>query len=230
MVANVQHLPIDSTSTHPGEWGSRPTSPPTLQGPAEIREPASMSSIMRTTMEMNAIEAARQQRAETSSPLSVRSRTNSVSSRASSSRYRGPTFSPQGRSVHSGTTFSVTSAGGRETPQPTGTSFAYAPSVSMSSARGSRAGSRLRNEVVHSPVHEPLDELFPFTRARLHDVSYKQHRPLDESNLTPDDLRRQMLRVVFGWEGDIEGLIRDECKRRFHTTYRGFFWNALLTV
>lgn len=190
-------------------------SPPTLQAPAEIREPGSMASIMQTTMEMNAIETARQQRAEANSPLSVRSRTNSVSSRASSGRYRGPTFSPQSRSVHSGTTFSITSPG-RETPQPSGTSFAYASSVSMSSAKGSRAGSRLRNEVVPSPVDQPLDELFPFTRARLSDVSYKQHRPLDESNLTPDDLRRQMLSMVFGWDGDIEELIRDERKLRFY--------------
>lgn len=60
-----------------------------------------------------------------------------------------------------------------------------------------------------SPEEKKLD-LFPFIRARLNDVPYRHHRPLDETHLTPDDLRQQMLSVVFGWEGDIEGLISDE--------------------
>ncbi|KAA8652822.1 uncharacterized protein ATNIH1004_001731 [Aspergillus tanneri] len=39
---------------------------------------------------------------------------------------------------------------------------------------------------------------------------FPAHRPLDESHLTPDDLRRQMLSVVFGWDGDIIGLLNNE--------------------
>lgn len=79
----------------------------------------------------------------------------------------------------------------------------------MSSAKSSRPGSRLRNEVQLSPAERNLD-LFPFIRARLNDVPYRHHRPLDETHLTPDDLRRQMLSVVFGWDDDIGSLLRHE--------------------
>lgn len=81
----------------------------------------------------------------------------------------------------------------------------------MSSVKSSRAGSRLRNEVHMSPAEKNIVDLFPFTRARLNDVPYKQAPPLDETHLTPENLRQQMLSVVFGWEGDIQDLIRDEC-------------------
>lgn len=80
----------------------------------------------------------------------------------------------------------------------------------MSSAKSSRAGSRLRNEVHLSPAERNIVDLFPFTRARLNDVPYRQTPPLDETHLTPDDLRQQMLSVVFGWDGDIQDLLRDE--------------------
>ena len=97
-------------------------------------------------------------------------------------------------------------------PSQSGTSIAYGSTASVSSVR-SRGGSRLRHEVTQSPVDKPLVDLFPFTRERVNEVSYMQQvPPLDESHLTPEALRQQMLRVVFGWEGDIEGLIRDERK------------------
>jgi hypothetical protein len=70
----------------------------------------------------------------------------------------------------------------------------------------------LRNEITYSPTDKPLEDLFPYTRARVNDVYYKQHHGLDEAQVTPDDLRRYMLSVVFCWDGDIEGLIKDECK------------------
>lgn len=89
----------------------------------------------------------------------------------------------------------------------------------MSSVKSSRAGSRLRNEVHRSPAERNIIDLFPFTRARLNDVPYKQLPPMDDSHLTPDDLRRQMLNVVFGWKGDIEELIRDECTFSFILLY-----------
>ena len=69
----------------------------------------------------------------------------------------------------------------------------------------------MRNEVHLSPADKNIVDLFPFTRARLIDVPYKQQPPIDESNLTSDDLRLQMLSVVFGWDGDIQDLITDEC-------------------
>jgi hypothetical protein len=99
---------------------------------------------------------------------------------------------------------------GRDTPQPS-TAYPYASSVSMSSVKSSRVGSRLRNEVQRSPAEKNVVDLFPFIRARLNDVPYKSHPPIDENHLTPEDLRQQMLNVVFGWEGDTQDLIRDEC-------------------
>lgn len=77
--------------------------------------------------------------------------------------------------------------------------------------KSSRVGSRLKNEVQMSPADKNFVDLFPFIRARLNDVPYKSQPPIDENHLTPEDLQQQMLSVVFGWEGDTQGLIRDEC-------------------
>lgn len=99
---------------------------------------------------------------------------------------------------------------GRDTPQPSAT-YPYASSVSMSSVKSSRVGSRLRNEVHMSPAEKNVVDLFPFIRARLNDVPYKSQPTFDENHLTPEDLRQQMLNIVFGWEGDTQDLIRDEC-------------------
>src|ERR1700742_3736454 len=65
-----------------------------------------------------------------------------------------------------------------------------------------------------SPEERVVTELFPYTRARLHDVPYRPPRSMDDSHMTPDDLRMQMLSVVFGWEADIQDLIRDELSRQ----------------
>jgi hypothetical protein len=56
-------------------------------------------------------------------------------------------------------------------------------------------------------------DLFPFTKARLGDVPYRNSQLGPER--TPEDLRQNMLRVVFGWENDIDELIRDERKFPF---------------
>lgn len=206
MVANVQHLAVGSRSTASEGSRSRTMSPRRLQDPPEIREkPAGR----RTPFDTNGVESAKQARADLISPASSRSRTESVSSKASSGKYKmDRPFSPPSRSAQSGTSFSMS---GRDTPQPSA-SYAYASSISMSSAKSSRAGSRLRNEVHLSPAERNIVDLFPFTRARLNDVPYRQTPPLDETHLTPDDLRQQMLSVVFGWDGDIQDLLRDERK------------------
>ncbi|PWY65601.1 hypothetical protein BO70DRAFT_302276 [Aspergillus heteromorphus CBS 117.55] len=204
MVANVQHAP-HGVLPAPLE----PSRLRTLQDPPDMRESGAMFNTRRTPFDLNGIEDVRQQRADISSPASSRSHANSVSSKTSSENYQTVPYSPPSRSGHTGTSFSLTSASDRQTPQPSGASFAYASSVSMSSMKSSRAGSRLKNEVQLSPAEKPAD-LFPFTRARLNDVPYGHHPPLDESRLTPDDLRQQMLSLVFGFNGDIEELIKDE--------------------
>ncbi|KAL4877104.1 hypothetical protein BJY04DRAFT_133707 [Aspergillus karnatakaensis] len=211
IVANVQHPPTNSMTAALDQMRARTKSPRTLQDPPEMREPSSTyGTRRRTPFDPSGIEVVKQQRAELSSPESSRGRAASVSSKASSDKYKPGPFSPPSRSAHTATSFSMTSVGGgRETPQP---SFAYASSVSMSSVKSSRPGSRLRNEVQFSPADKNVD-LFPFTRARLNDVPYRSQQPLDETRMTPDDLRRQMLSMVFGWDGDIEALIKDELYR-----------------
>ncbi|KAJ5527064.1 hypothetical protein N7513_011223 [Penicillium frequentans] len=208
MVANVQHVPVIPRSVTSESQRSKTMSPRRLQDPPELREPP---TVRRTPFDSNGLDNLRQQRADLISPASSRSRTESVSSKASSGKYRADAFSPPSRSGQTSTTFSMTSAG-RDTPQPSA-GFPYASSVSMSSVKSSRAGSRLRNEVQMSPAERNIVDLFPFMRARLNDVPYKAQPPFDENHLTPDDLRQQMLSVVFGWEGDISDLIRDEWSR-----------------
>jgi hypothetical protein len=220
MVANVQHLPVIPRPGTAEGSRSQTMSPRRLQDPPDIREPS--NGARRTPFDSTNIENIRQ-RADLTSPASSRSRTESVSSKASSGKYNIRPFSPPSRSGQSATTFSLTSAG-HDTPQASA-SFAYPSSVSMSSVRSSRAASRLRNEVHLSPAEKNIVDLFPFTRARLNDVPYKQQPPIDEAHLTSDDLRQQMLSVVFGWDGDIQDLITDECMWPLYS-----FIQNLLTV
>jgi hypothetical protein len=53
-------------------------------------------------------------------------------------------------------------------------------------------------------------DLFPFTKARLSEVPFRASELGPDR--TPDDLRQNMLRVVFGWDNDIVELVRDERK------------------
>lgn len=207
LVAEVRHPPISARPTMSEDSRSQTMSPRRLQDPPSIRE---KGSGRRTPFDTNGIDSVSQQRGDLISPASSRSRTESVSSKASSERSRPDRpFSPPTRSGQSGTSFSMSSAS-RDTPQPSA-GYPYASSVSMSSVKSSRAASRLRNEVHLSPAERNIVDLFPFTRARLQDVPYRQPPQMDESHLTSDDLRQQMLSVVFGWDGDIQDLIRDEC-------------------
>ncbi|KAH7320210.1 hypothetical protein B0I35DRAFT_478476 [Stachybotrys elegans] len=82
-----------------------------------------------------------------------------------------------------------------------------------SSSRPRHRPSRLRHEVPRSPDDNKVHDLFKFTRTRLTDIPYKA--PINSSNarLTNDDLRRQMLSTIFGWNKEVEDLIRDEMSR-----------------
>lgn len=76
----------------------------------------------------------------------------------------------------------------------------------------------LAQEIVASPIEKPqipnyIFELFPNLRARLPLVTYSTPRELNTTGgLNEDDLRREMLSCVFGWKGDVDSLIRDECE------------------
>ncbi|KAG6013333.1 hypothetical protein E4U43_007344 [Claviceps pusilla] len=86
-----------------------------------------------------------------------------------------------------------------------------APSVASSRSR--HRPSRLRHEVPRSPDDSKVHDLFKFTRARLSDIPYKHPVNSDNSLLTNDDLRKQMLSTIFGWHQPIEDLIKDEMAR-----------------
>lgn len=86
-------------------------------------------------------------------------------------------------------------------------------SASGTSHRSRTRGSRLRQEVLRSPDDTKVVELFKFTKARLSDISYGHPQVLDNTHLTNDDLRRQMLSTIFGWDGEVGPLIEDEIGR-----------------
>ena len=224
LVKQVQYMPMlpppipsktpqgtsyQSTSTIPG------TAPPLMlpSGTDHAEGPVSLSTIQRTTGEMQSIEDARHDRSGMSSPMSSRSRTESLSSRSSNpyqyERRNNPSIISS--MAASGTTFSNVSPSmiGRESLFSGGSSIFPKTSSMASSGRRSK-GSRLRQEVIMSPESTYVD-LFPRTRVRLSNVSsFQQPQPLDQERLSPDDLRKRMLAIVFGWEDDIEPLIRDE--------------------
>ncbi|KAI4219705.1 MAG: hypothetical protein L6R36_008137 [Xanthoria steineri] len=221
LVKNVQYYPMGpppvpakvSSNTPQINPHSIPGTAPPVTEPRAIetsRGPVNLSTIQRTANEMRAIELAQQARSDMSSPVSSRSMTESMSSRSSNPYHYQRTQASYSSRAHSGTTFSTISPSmlGHESFFSGGSS-AFPQTASMTSAGRRSRGSRLRQEVLLSPESKYVD-LFPRTRARLSTVQYKPPRALDQENATADDLRRQMLDVVFGWEDDIEPLIRDE--------------------
>ncbi|KAF6827971.1 WD g-beta repeat protein [Colletotrichum plurivorum] len=100
----------------------------------------------------------------------------------------------------------------RDAYSMSGTSMLSGTSMSSYRSRRSRP-SRLRNEVVPSPVDNKVTDLFKYTRSRLSDIPYKHPAMADDTRLTNDDLRRQMLSTIFGWNKEIEDLIREEISR-----------------
>jgi hypothetical protein len=86
-------------------------------------------------------------------------------------------------------------------------------SASHTSGRSRPRGSRLRQEVLRSPEDNKVIDLFKFTKARLSDIPYHHPQVPDNARLTNNDLRRQMLSTIFGWEGEAEALVQDELNR-----------------
>ncbi|KAL8857434.1 MAG: hypothetical protein Q9178_005928 [Gyalolechia marmorata] len=205
--------PVSSRSITESMSSRIPGTAPPVTEPRAIepsRGPVNLSTIQRTTNEMHAIELAQQARSDMSSPVSSRSMTESMSSRSSNPYHYQRTQASYSSRAASGTTFSTISPSmlGRESFFSGGSSV-FPQTASMTSAGRRSRGSRLRQEVLLSPDSKYVD-LFPRTRARLSTVQYKPPQALDQENATADDLRKQMLDVVFGWGDDIEPLVRDE--------------------
>ncbi|KAI5925936.1 hypothetical protein F4810DRAFT_614670 [Camillea tinctor] len=162
-------------------------------------------------------ESYEQDRYMTSSPASTKSSTISKSSTGSGTRGR---YQPSvmSRGMTENTYISAGSSLRSSVAPPYGDKDAYSlSSVSSasvtSSSRSRHRPSRLRNEVLPSPDEARVNDLFKFTRSRLHDIPYKRAPLGDQTQLTNDDLRRQMLSIIFGWNKDVEDLVRDEMLR-----------------
>ncbi|UKZ73347.1 hypothetical protein TrVFT333_000993 [Trichoderma virens FT-333] len=84
---------------------------------------------------------------------------------------------------------------------------------SLASSKSKHRPSRLRHEVPRSPDDAKVQDLFKYTRSRLSDLPYKHPIPTGQANPTNDDLRRQMLSTIFGWNKEVDDLIRDEMSR-----------------
>ncbi|KZF19473.1 hypothetical protein L228DRAFT_251066, partial [Xylona heveae TC161] len=219
LVASVRHLP--ATVPAPPRFGStgRGHSSTGLSGntpvtalrsePESEEDSAALTPLQKIVQEMAEMEADRKNRIDTTSSMSsALSRTGSASSRSSGGRYR-PGYPSKS---------SISAKSSDVTFLSNGTmSYGGADSVSISSSssfasshRIKRPGSRLKHELLRSPEANKVVDIFSYTKSKLEEVPYTIPSCRDESHLTPDDLRRQTLRVVFGWHGDIEDLIKDE--------------------
>lgn len=186
-----------------------------------------MSPLARIAREMDKLEMERQEpvdRSETLSPVSSRSRasTTSQSSAGSRTRHRehrkAKPHSVTSRGQHSEAATTMSMGSSIHTREP---SMASRDSLSMSSVTSSHVShrsrprqSRLRQEVLRSPEEAgPVLELFKFTKSRLSDIPYSHPQVLDNTHLTVNDLRRQMLSTIFGWNGEVDTMIQDELSR-----------------
>jgi len=185
-----------------------------------------MSPLARIAREMDKLEQERHEpdRSDTLSPVSSRSRTSTTSRSSAGSRphrdhrdHRKHT-SVTSRGMSEGTTMSIGSSL-HSTREPSlissrdSYSMSSITSGSHTSHRSRPRGSRLRQEVLRSPDEVRIVDLFKFTKSRLSDVPYSHPRALDNSHLTNNDLRLQMLSTIFGWDGEAGDLIQDEMTR-----------------
>lgn len=232
MVKNVQHAPANTPPSPPNSLDeqkvlremdepvtARPlqTAPQLLAESESENDEAVMSPLQKIAQEMDQLEEERRDRLGPLSPVSSRgsqsSRSSGGSGRAPRYRYDRPSWNSGRSSKSSGAASGTVFSSG--TTSVSGASARESISIrSMSSAASSRyANSGLRKEVMRSPEEAKRTQgmdLFPFTKARLADVPFRPTELGPER--TPDDLRRNMLKVVFGWDNDIDELIRDECK------------------
>ncbi|KUJ23153.1 uncharacterized protein LY89DRAFT_573742 [Mollisia scopiformis] len=186
-----------------------------------------MSPLARIAREMDKLEAERAEppdRSGTLSPVSTRSRASTTSRSSAGSRHREYRDYPKHTSIASrtnmseATTMSIGSTlHSREPSVASRDSFSQSSvsSASHTSGRSRPRGSRLRQEVLRSPDQDSskVIDLFTYTKARLSDIPYRHPQVLDNTHLTNDDLRRQMLSTIFGWDGEAQDLVQDELNR-----------------
>ncbi|EXJ84605.1 hypothetical protein A1O3_05275 [Capronia epimyces CBS 606.96] len=213
MVANVRLMPITIPPTPP-EDGRGPMWA-TSESEEELASPPA-----RARRDLRANEVGKYDR----NNVRVPSPQSTAGSQNAGFKHEGSDMiSPAGRTEYTTTSIDTGIQSQLAPNQPGQLSNKAYWQQSPITAKSTRKGSRLRQEVVMSPEDQPVEDLFPFTRARLHDVPYRQPRLMDESLLTPRDLRMQMLKVVFGWEEDIQDLVRDELSRHPNESQNAIF-------
>jgi len=225
LVKEVQHVPSNTPPSPPGsireqksienmsEARSTPLLPTVSDAETSESDANMLSPLQKISREMDRLEEEREKR-DRLAPLSpASSRASSTTSKSSRNGRQQPAYMydqpPSSRqsqvSQGSGTEFSV----GATHPRTQGQGR---ESMSVRSNM-SRRSSRLQQEILPSPEEdrskEPVLDLFPFTKARLQDVAFSMPNYGDGPR-TPEVLRREMLRVVLGWNDDIKSLIRDE--------------------
>ncbi|GAB7355950.1 hypothetical protein MBLNU459_g6583t2 [Dothideomycetes sp. NU459] len=227
-VVTVQHAPANTPPSPPNSieeknihktpatavLATAPAIPGYFDAESSEGEGFTMSPLQRIAHEMDQLEEERRDKVGALSPVS--SRASSVSSKSSNGGKLAPSYrydrasSSQASDVsyNDGTEFSFgqPSRHARESISIRSTS-SYAPSKYRSSG--------LRNQVLRSPEETEQTmhmELFSFVKARLRDVPFRTPH-YGHAARTPDVLRKEMLSVVFGWNHDIEELVRDEVSR-----------------
>jgi hypothetical protein len=230
LVANVQHPanllpPSPPISLEEQEKGnasmSETESTASIAIHADLSEEENMSPLARLVKGEIDSDA---ERYRTASPVSSRSRSSvSISSSSSQTPARGYPASVQSRGgmtehtyISAGSSLASAAMSYRDRGERgQRESFSTSSSISMGSShyRSRHRPSRLRNEIPRSPEDSRVVDLFKFTKSRLQDVPFKAPFSGDTSHLTNDDLRRQMLSTIFGWNKEVDELIRDEMSR-----------------
>ncbi|EXJ94306.1 hypothetical protein A1O1_02700 [Capronia coronata CBS 617.96] len=214
MVANVRHMPITIPPTPPEEGRG-----PMWTTPQSEEDLASAPAHTRRDLRANEVGRHEWKDTHVPSPQSTKAGSQNTGLKLGGSDM----VSPAGRTEYTTTTFDTGVQSQSTLNQPVQSFNQGYQQQSPVTAKSTKKGSRLRQEVVMSPEEQPVVDLLPFTRARLHDVPYRQPASMDDALLTPHDLRRQMLKVVFGWEEDIQDLIRDELSRHANGSQNAIF-------
>lgn len=240
MVANVQHVPANTPPSPPNSIEEPKEIAIAVESDSDVYQSESstpgfpgysdatssegegfttMSPLQKIAQEMDALE---DERRDQVGPLSPSSSRGSMSSRSSANSQRRRYRFQKSSSVTSrssngsaeGTLFSLGSSiktGGRESMSiRTGhESISIRSLSSTASSAGHYMPGALRQEV-HKRKPETHDsvDLFPFAKARLSEVPFRS--PSYSAERSIGELRQQMLSIVFGWEDDVEALIRDE--------------------
>ncbi|KAI9728178.1 MAG: hypothetical protein M1828_004639 [Chrysothrix sp. TS-e1954] len=222
MVANIQHVPPNAPPTPPDSI-PRETPPPiddsklriSLDAQSSEDDGPMMSPFEKIAQEMDQMEQERRDQVTPLSPISSRaSSRNSMSSASSYGRRNKPRIWERNtptRGSEGGSTGTMISS---SSSLRTGHDSVSVRSTSSASSSKYQQSS-LRQEMFRSPdeVKEMRTlDLFPFIKARLTEVKFRTPR-YGQANLTPDVLRKEMLSVVFGWDHDIDALVRDELSR-----------------